>query len=278
MKDLRRIIWLASYPKSGNTWTRVFLANYLANASKPLTLDEMTKYSTGDAIARLYDNAAGKKVNRENFPLVLSLRDRVLQNIVASGADAYLVKTHSARMEYYGVDLIPPRLSRSAIYIMRNPLDMVVSSARHYGVSLERAVEIIGTRNKVLAPSEKVMPVMQGSWSEHVQSWTSFAGFPVVVLKYEDMLSNPQESFGKMLTHLGIPIDHERLDKAIRFSSFKELKKQEKKTGFSEKPEHAKSFFASGKSDQWKTALSPELVDRICNDHGETMKKFGYLE
>jgi len=278
MKDLRRIIWLASFPKSGNTWTRVFLANYLANGAKPLTLDEMTKYSTGDSVARHYDKAAGQTVDRKNFPMILSLRDRVLNTIIAGGADAYLVKTHSARMEYYGIDLIPARFSRSAIYIMRNPLDMVVSSARHYGVTLERAVDIIGTPSKVLAPSEKVMPVMQGSWSEHVQSWTSFTGFPVVVLKYEDMLSHPQESFGKMLTHLGIPIDQDRLDKAIRFSSFKELKKQEKKTGFSEKPEHAKSFFASGKSDQWKTALSPDLVDRICSEHGETMKKFGYLE
>lgn len=275
---MRRIVWVASYPKSGNTWARAILANYLANAATPLTLDEMTKYSTGDAIARFYDKAAGMTVDRQNFPLVLSLRDRVLQGIVAGGADAYLVKTHSARTAYLGVDLIPPRLSRSAIYILRNPLDMVVSSARHYGVSLERAVEIIGTHNKVLAPSDKVMPVLQGSWSEHVQSWTSFAGFPVVVLKYEDMLAHPHDSFGKMLMHLGIPIDQERLDKAIRFSSFKELKKQEKKTGFVEKPKHAKSFFASGKSDQWKSALSPDLVERIWSDHGDTMKQFGYME
>jgi len=278
MTDMRRIIWLASYPKSGNTWTRIFLANYLANPKQALSLDDMTKYSTGDSIARQYERAAGAKIDTKNFPLVLSLRDRVLQNIVAGGADAYLVKTHSCRTVFYGVDLIPAKFTRSAIYIVRNPLDVVLSSARHHGVSLERAVDMMAKDGKILPPSETLMPVMQGSWSQHVQSWTSFAPYPLLVLRYEDMLGDPYASFGKILTHLGIPIDKDRLDRAIQFSSFNKLKEQEQKTGFVEKSEAAESFFASGKSDQWKTALSPELVRKVCDVHRDTMKRHGYLE
>ena len=278
MTDMRRIIWLASYPKSGNTWTRIFLANYIANPSEPLSLGEMTKYSTGDAILRHYNTVAGRLIDPKNFPLTLSLRDKVLRGIISNKADAYLVKTHSSRRAVQGVELIPPKYTRSAIYILRNPLDMVLSSARHYAISAEKAVESISQSGKVVPPSDKTVPVVQGSWSEHVKSWTSFAPYPVLVLRYEDMLRDPQANFGKMLTHLGIPIDKDRLDRAIQFSSFNQLKEQEEKTGFVEKAEHAESFFASGKSDQWKTELSPELVQKVCDLHRDTMKRHGYLE
>lgn len=278
MTDARRIVWLASYPKSGNTWARIFLANYLANPAKPLTLGETLQYSVNDSSAYLYDQAAGHRLDRDNFPLVLSLRDRVLKGVVAGGADVYLMKTHNCRSRFYGVDLIPPGLSKAAIYIVRNPLDMIVSSARHYGVDVERACEIMSTPDRVLASNDKVMPAFLGSWSQHAKSWTSFSPYPTLVLRYEDMLNQPQDSFGKMLRHLGIPPDRDRLDKAVRFSSFDELKKQEETAGFVEKPDQAERFFASGKTDQWKSALSAGLVDRVCRDHGEMMHKYGYLE
>ncbi len=278
MIDARRIVWLASYPKSGNTWARIFLANYFANPSEPLSLGEMTKYSTGDAILRHYQSVAGRKIDPNNFPLTLSLRDKVLRSIISNKADAYLVKTHNWRRAVNGIELIPPQYTRSAIYILRNPLDMVLSSARHYAISAEKAVESISQEGKVVPPSDKTVPVVQGSWSEHVKSWTSFSPYPVLVVRYEDMLSDPHENFGKILTHLGIPIDKERLDRAIQFSSFSQLKKLEEKTGFVEKSEHAESFFASGKSDQWKNELPPELVEKVCHLHSDTMKRYGYLE
>jgi hypothetical protein len=81
-----------------------------------------------------------------------------------------------------------------------------------------------------------------------------------------------------MLSHLGIPVDEERLECAIRFASFEELKKQEKASGFVEKPAHAERFFAVGQKDQWKTDLDPALAEMIRAKMGETMKRYGYLE
>jgi len=117
-----------------------------------------------------------------------------------------------------------------------------------------------------------------GSWSEHVRSWTAKAPYPILVLRYEDMLSDPRGSFAKLLAHLGMPVDPDRLDRAIRFSSFDELSAQEKADGFVEKSAESERFFAKGQSDQWKTDLPPRLVKKMKHAHRKVMKQYGYLE
>src|SRR5690606_16865637 len=130
----------------------------------------------------------------------------------------------------------PPRYTRSAVYIMRNPLDMVLSYARHYGITPQEAVIAIGRSDNANASDKATIWQYLGSWSEHVNSWTSKAPYPSLVLRYEDMLDKPEESFGALVTHVGVPLDPARLKKAIRFSSFKEVSKQEAKGGFKENP------------------------------------------
>lgn len=272
------IVWLASYPKSGNTWTRIFLANYLANAKKPIPINQVNRFGLGDSIAKTYEMVAGRPVDTHNVALILSLRDKVLRGIVANNADVNLVKTHNIKAVARGVDLIPAKYTRSAIYIIRDPRDMVLSTARHYSESLDKVVSRIGHKDNATQADDKTVSVFQGTWSDHVKSWTGYAPYPVLTLRYEDMLANPHDTFAKTLKHLGVPLDQERLDRAVRFSSFDELTTQEAETGFQEKPAGADKFFASGRSGQWKTDLDEKLVEQICKDHGKTMKKFGYLE
>lgn len=275
------IVWLASYPKSGNTWTRIFLANYLMNPKEPVPINEVHRFGMGDAIAKTYrmvakDDPALQDLNDVN--VTLRLREKVLRGIVANGADVNLVKTHNIRRQAYGVSLIPEKYTRSAVYILRNPLDMVLSYARHYGISPEDAVEAIGRSDNANASDGATVWQFLGSWSEHVNSWTSKSPYPLLVLRYEDMLERPEEAFGKLVRHIGVPLEQERLEKAIRFASFDEVSRQEKKEGFKENPGKNETFFTSGKSGQWKTALSEALADRIRADHRNVMKRYGYLE
>ena len=272
------IVWLASYPKSGNTWTRIFLANYLANTKQPMPINQVNKFGLGDSIAETYHMVAGRRINPRDVALTLSLRDKVLRGIVANNADINLVKTHNIKAVARGVDLVPSKYTRSAIYIIRDPRDMALSTARHYSESLEKVVARIAHSDNATQADNNTVTVLQGTWSEHVKSWTGYAPYPVLTLRYEDMLANPHEEFAKTLKHLGVPVDDERLDRAVRFASFDEVSKQESETGFQEKPAGAEKFFASGRSGQWKTDLDEKLADQICKDHAKTMKKFGYLE
>ncbi|SLN51120.1 Sulfotransferase domain protein [Roseovarius gaetbuli] len=274
----KSIVWLASYPKSGNTWTRIFLANYLINADKPLSINQVHNFGVGDSIARTYDMVAGRKIDVNDIPLTISLRDKVLRAIVANNADVNFVKTHNARVSPEGVEFIPDKYTRSAIYIMRNPLDMVLSYARHYGIDNAEAVKRITHPDNANAPGDKMVAQFLGTWAGHVKSWSAFAPWPRLVLRYEDLLEDPHKYFSKVLDLVGVPVEAERLDRAIRFSSFDELSKQEETQGFIERPEENTKFFGKGQKDQWKTDLDPELADTIRAAFGDTMKRYGYLE
>ncbi len=278
MTDLRRIVWLASYPKSGNTWTRIFLANYLVNGDRPVPINQAHRFAMGDAIAKTYNMVAGRPIDAKDVNLTLQLREHVLRGIVANGADVNFVKTHNQMGEVEGKSLIPNGFTRSAVYILRNPLDVVLSYARHFGVSHEQAAHSLADPDHVISATEHTVQQFLGRWDGHVTGWATPAAYPQLILRYEDLLSEPQEHFGRLLTHIGIPVDKARLDKAIRFSSFKELSGQESSAGFEEKSHHTKAFFAKGRAGQWKDDLDPELVMQIRKDHRKVMEKFGYQD
>ena len=273
----KSIIWLASYPKSGNTWMRIFLANYLMNTQQPMPINQVHRFGMGDTIARTYQMVAGRPIDINDPMQILPLRDKVLRGIVGNNADVNFVKTHNIRREAFGVNLIPDLYTRSSVYIIRNPLDMVLSYARHHGQTLEEAVHAIGhSDNATIGTGESVATFM-GSWSEHVNSWTMRAPWPQLTIRYEDLLDDPETHFAKALEHIGVPVEPERLKRAIKHASFKEVKRQEKKHGFVEKSASADSFFTSGKAGGWKTDLPSDLAERVVNDHRTTMKRYGYL-
>lgn len=278
MSAPKSIVWLASYPKSGNTWTRIFLANYLMNADRPVPINQVHRFGMGDSIAKSYHMVAGRRIDVNDYRLTLSLRERVLSAIVANKADINFVKTHNVNDAAFGVPLIPEKFTRSAIYIIRNPLDMLLSFSRHYGLSHEETVAAIMSPDHSNAADETTVTQFLGPWSGHVQSWTARLPYPVLTVRYEDMLEKPQESFGAMLEHIGMPVDPARLEKAIRFSSFDELSSQEKKGGFVESSPKNERFFSRGNSGQWRTELAPKLVKQVKRDHRKVMKKYGYLD
>lgn len=273
----KSIVWLASYPKSGNTWLRIFLANYLLDRKEPMPINQVHRIGMGDAIANAYRMVAQGPVNVSDLRTSLALRPKVLKGIVANGAQINFVKTHNARTRAFGVELIPTHLTRSAIYIVRNPLDMVLSYSKHYGQPLDAAAAAIGRSDMTIAPDSGTVAQYLGSWSEHVLSWVRCRDFPVLALRYEDMVSDPEAAFAKALGHIGVPVEPERLARAIRFSSFEELRRQEEKGGFIERSAHSERFFDSGRAGRWRAELPPEAAERIRRDHARVMREFDYL-
>jgi len=273
----RNILWLASYPKSGNTWLRLFLFNYLFNPDKPAPINQAYRVGPSDAVAALYRKIAKGNVDLSDLKTSLKLRDQVIRAHSRNGADVNFMKTHNANMEAYGQKLIPPALTRGAIYIIRNPLDMVVSFAHHYNSGMEDAAKAIGNPAHTVSPDPSVVHQFIGSWSEHVRSWTEKASFEHHVLRYEDMIDDPETTFEGALRFLGAPDEKEKLRKAIRFSSFDESKKQEQKFGFVERSSGSKNFFRSGRVGEGRAVLPSSAIDRIISEHGDVMEKHGYL-
>lgn len=273
----RTLLWLASYPKSGNTWTRAFLHNYLTDAQTPAAINDLDQLTLTDTMLPHYQHVQGGPLDDLSEAEVCALRPQVLAAIAGNGAEVNLVKTHMLCGEVFGVRLIPPQLTRMAVYIVRDPRDLVPSYARHYGQSIDRTIDVIGARGNRTTRDDDHVEIFLESWSMHVSSWVLRPSVPVHVMRYEDMVAEPDVEFRNLLQQIGLPVDDARLARAIEFSSFRELQLQEQAHGFSEQSQHGAAFFHSGSPGAWEKALSTEQATRIETDHGEVMRRFGYL-
>ena len=272
------LVWLASYPKSGNTWVRIFLANLFANLPDPVNINTLTNFTFGDNRADLYERVAGKPFESLSEEDQNRLRPKVHRLIAGARPESLFVKTHSALANVGGIPTITPDVTQGAVYIVRNPLDTAVSYAHHLNVGIDQSVALMGEADSRLASGGRLGFQFLDSWSGHVRSWLEAPGLKPHVMRFEDMTNTPEATFGALCGFLRLPQDRQRLKKAIRFSSFKVLSRQESKLGFKERPPEAERFFRQGTVGGWRQVLSQENVDKLVSDHGEVMRRFGYLD
>jgi aryl sulfotransferase len=275
------IIWLASYPKSGNTWFRVFLTNLLRDPEEPADINalEATPISSARAI---FDDETGIAAADLTPEEIDRLRPRIYEQLAESATETLFMKVHDAwTLLPDGSPLLSAAATRGAIYFIRNPLDVAISYAHHNGTDVDKAITSMGNGNHMLCGKPDRLPSQLRqkllTWSGHVESWLQAPGRRVYVMRYEDMLARPLETFSGAVAYAGLPHDRQKIAKALRFSDFKTLQAQEKDKGFNEKSPASDLFFRNGQAGQWKERLTPEQVDRLVHDHGEVMRRFGYL-
>jgi hypothetical protein len=271
------IVWLASYPKSGNTWLRAFLANLIANRSTPVPLAELPNYGALEADPALYSRLAGRPSTQLDFDQLCALRPRVHEAIAAAAPRTVFVKTHSMAGVHDGVPLHNPTVSAGAIYVTRNPLDVVISMSHHFAITLDEAIDYLGNERAATDNTELFTTEFLGSWSQHVQGWAHMEGPRILILRYEDLLDKPLKTFAKVARLVGLGTDKTRIERAIRHASFASLADMERRNGFIEVPIKGKHFFRAGRANQWRDVLSREQVQRIVDAHRQQMTQFHYL-
>ena len=276
------VLWIASYPKSGNTWTRHFLHNLLKimeaeDDGAPQDINQMNEYTIWEVSAAPYERILGKPATEMDREEIAKTRPQVQAEIAERTDGLAMIKTHHALVMDRGTPTINFEITSGAIYIVRNPLDVALSFANHLGSDIDKAIEEMGIWNLETGVSEKSIYEVYGSWSQHVESWTRKPHRAIYVMRYEDMLANPTAVFGELTRHLLLRPTPEQLEMAIQRSSFDELKKQEDEAGFREKPDSAPRFFRAGKSGEWRHKLTPDQVRQVVRDHSVQMKRFGYI-
>ena len=271
------LIWLASYPKSGNTWTRAFLHNLLLNPPSPVSINELGKFNYLDSSMVWFKDLGDKPVNEMSSLEIMQHRAVAQRRITSTSPDSVFVKTHNYMGTRHGIPLHNMEATAGTIYVVRNPLDVTISMSHHFNLSIDDAILRLSDPGTITNMTEKTVPEYHSSWSNHVYSWTRVATPHLLKVRYEDLLDKPLKEFGRIAKYLGLKPPRERLQRAINFSSFKTLKKQEKKTEFRESAKHQDSFFRKGKRDQWREVLTPEQIKLIIHYHGEQMERFGYI-
>jgi len=276
------ILWLASYPKSGNTWFRIFLTNLLQDGDGPADINDLEKSPIASA-REIFDDGVGLEASDLSFEEIDRLRPELYCQMARNAAEPLFMKIHDAYTEVApGTPLIPSAATRGALYLVRNPLDVAVSFAHHSGMGYDATIQLMGREDAALChrPRRLHDQLRQKllSWSGHVESWADVAPFPVCLIRYEDMKAKPLETFSGAVQFLGLSNSEAQIEKAIRFSAFEQVRKQEEAQGFRERSPHSQRFFRKGKVGSWREELSGAQVQRIIQDHGPVMRRLGYLD
>ncbi len=262
-----RTVWLASYPKSGNTWFRIFISNLLYPDKAPVDPNNLPLNNLLASARAPVHEITGVPPSLLTADEVDSLRPEVDEIIGQDWAGPLcLRKVHDAYTYLpNGRPLLGAGPNFAAIYILRDPWDVAVSVANHYGRTLEQAVTMLCSDSSSLdnRKDRSTSQLRQRllSWSGHVSSWLS-APMEVCLIRYEQMHSNPLTTFRRALTFLEISASDDEISDAIQASSFSRLQKLEQERGFREAPKDRR-FFRAGRVGEGRNLLSPKLAENI---------------
>lgn len=279
-----QIVWLSSYPKSGNTWFRCFIDAYLMGA---VDINNLVASVTDDGSQRALPGIADLDPSKMPVDVQSLTRPMALLRLVLAfelnkqetGLEVPLfVKTHNAHMIPNGNELLPKSLTKSVIHIVRDPRDVFVSFAKHMGLDYDKALEYFMDKYRHLQDARRPkLADFISSWSMHVASFANADSHNVKIFRYEDMKAHPVTVFSEMLRHAGIEPDQARVEKALDLVSLANLKKQEKEKGFKESSPFAKNkFFGDGKTGGWQDKLTPAQVHKLEKGCKLMMKRFNY--
>lgn len=279
---MKNITWLASYPKSGNTWFRVFLSNLLEDSSEPIDINRLE--STPLASSRdVFDDITGISSADLTHDEIDVLRPDMYRFLAEEETETRFLKIHDAYTYIgNGKPIVPPEVTRGVIYFIRNPLDIVVSFANHSGIGIDKALKQMNDPSFCFCDSTGKLDIQLRqrllTWSGHVRSWIEAPGLDIHVMRYEDMKQNPLEIFTGAVRFAGLEYNGAQIEKALRFSNFKEMQRQEQEKGFREKSPRGGSFFFKGETGAWRNTLNEVQVQTVIENHKDVMKQFGYLD
>ena len=282
--------YLASYPKSGNTWCRLFIQEVINlkthfERTGNTSLKEINNFdlNTGDIVSsrRWIDDELGIDSRLLNSQEIESARRKLGLSSSTLSDSSKFYKIHDSLYGFHKKrPIIPIEKCNGIVYLIRNPLDIVVSMKHFFLWSNDFSVKFLMDKNatlKVDNNSGSQVNQYLGSWDMHVNSWNEQKYAPVLLIRYEDLIKKTAYSFTKLSKFLNLTDDKKIISKAIKRTEFSKLKQVELKKGFKEKPLGTDLFFRSGKIGEGYKSLNKNQIKKIEKEFESTLAKYDYL-
>ena len=279
------IVWLASYPKSGNTWVRSMISSLLYTDDGIFNFDLLRKldqFPEKKHFIDLVDDFGNFNQIKQNWIIA--------QNIINLDGKQKLFKTHQGKYTVEGDHFLDDTNTTGVVYVVRDPRSVVTSISNHYTLSINQSLEfmlspsIIGNR-KSFEEKKYGLLTLLGKWNEHYRSWTRNKE-NLLLIKYEDLLSKPNEELEKIIIYLKkyfkFETNEQKNKNILKTTSFESLKQMETKDLFKEgvlnKETQSKvNFFNLGPENKWQNKLEEGIVKSIETNFFQEMKELNYL-
>jgi hypothetical protein len=277
------IIWIASYPKSGNTYLRSFLASYYYSEDGNFDFNQLLKIHQFPNIKLSKFTPNSKEEASKNWMFN--------QNTFFERNKLNLVKTHNCLYPYRENNFTSKNETIGAIYIVRDPRNLITSLKHHYSIGYEKAIELMLDENSSLLEKSHDKDFSNftylNSWSNHYNSWKNSSDFKTLFIKYEDLEKNRTEIFKKIIffvneiTENNQKINEKKLANSIKTTNFSNLKNKELNEGFEESV-YSKitgkkiSFFNLGFNNRWQKILPLEIKKKINEIFKKNLNELDY--
>ena len=282
------IIWLASYPKSGNTYVRAFLSAYYFSESGEFDFSQISKIDQFP-----HEKFFKQKTNNINEA---SRQWVPIQREINKDKRIRFFKTHSFLGNYQGNQFTSPETTLGAIYIVRDPRNVLSSLKNHYSFDDDKALKMIKDKTRSLMSNNGSHASLTyiSSWAENYLSWFRNNQFRRLFIKYEDLITNKYETFRDIIVFTNTlmnrveGVNKIKLQSAIESTNFDVFKKREVSESFDKSEngfkkwrrfhsENKNLFFNLGPENNWKKLLNTEISNKIENEFRKEMEQLGYL-
>ena len=282
-------VWLASYPKSGNTLVRSLLASYFFSKDGIFNFDLIKNIKQFPHAALFESLGFDIKNEKELIKNYIKVQESFNQKNLTQ-----FLKTHSYLFNIEGNGFTDLNNSLGVVYIVRDPRNTVSSLANFLNISTTKAVDhlIHSTHIGGIEKSydkEEIIKTYTGTWNGNFNSWKSFkSNGKYLLIKYEDLIANKEQTLKKVLkfihklNNIKFEIDEVKLKNVIESTSFENMQNLEKDKGFIEarinkETQEKIPFFNLGPKNDWKKSLDLVTINKIEKAFKKEMEELGYL-
>ena len=275
------ITWIASYPKSGNTFLRSFLSAYLFSVTGKFEFSLLYNILQFPSLKFSKRDLSSRKETAQNWI--------INQNHFFENKDVFL-KTHNTLEEFEGYKFTSMNQSKGAIYIIRDPRNIILSMSHHYSLTFQESYDkIIDEKASLLEKTyneDHSNFTFLGSWSNHYKSWRDNKDFKILFIKYEDLEKNNELVFKKVINFINElnndsnKIVDNKFFNAINSTSFVNLKNKENISGFEESVYSnlgkKRNFFNLGFQNKWQKKLPSDIINKVNKNLEKELIELGY--
>ena len=276
---MKKIIWISSYPKSGNTWMRYLIANYFFNNNMkfdPYIIRYIDGLEFPKEINRLNKNDKHDVKHISKFWIPAQERFKVHNGQVA------FIKNHNANLSVDGRSFTNEKYSVAVIYIVRDPRDIIVSGHHYFGSDYDKLIYDICNEEFFTIHNNSGNLQVLSTWDMHFKSWIhKMPNLPKILIRYEDLIQNTENVFKDTIIFLSkilkFQVNEQKIEFSIQNSNFKKLSKMEDEIGFKENSGIGTKFFRKGEVGQYINTLTKKQIFILNKRFEKEMKFLKYI-